>query len=207
MPQPVRVAPRGELQAVSAKGALMGNRGHLHDLSGTVVRDVTSYSSWVCCLLSFKGGRRRLRAPNRYTELFFLDEATALSAGHRPCGTCRRRDLRRFCDALSRGADAPERLRPSDIDKMLDRERRPVGPDRPVLRALLVTLPAGTIVETADKTTAHLWWQGRLRAWRPDGYATPLADPPAEVGVITPPTMVAALRGGYVPEVHPTAAG
>ena len=97
MPLQNRVTPYGDIIAVSARGTLMGNRGRLHDAIGRVVRrQVSSYSAWVTCLLAFKGRRRTVMAPGRYTELFFLDEATALSAGHRPCGECRRADYRRF---------------------------------------------------------------------------------------------------------------
>ena len=104
MPLQNRVSPRGDVIAVAARGALMGNRGRLHDATRQVVRrQVSSYRAWVTCLLAFKGRRRTVMAPGRYTELFFLDEATALAAGHRPCGECRRADYRRFKTAWLAG--------------------------------------------------------------------------------------------------------
>jgi hypothetical protein len=208
MPHPVRVTPRGDLVAVPARGTLMGNRGCLHDASGTIRRQVTAYRGWVSCLLSFKGRRRRLRTPNHYTELFFLDEATALSAGHRPCGTCRRADLKRFCETIARPAGLDASLTIPDLDARLHAERLPVGPGRIVHRAPLSTLPPGAMVEQGSTNGgACLWWNGALRPWTPHGYGEKLGSAPVEVGVITPPTMLAALRGGYVPQVHPTAAG
>jgi hypothetical protein len=148
-------------------------------------------------------------APNRYTELFFLDEATALAAGHRPCGECRRPDLRRFLTAWLCGN--PERRVPSDalteaIDRELDRDR--LGAERRSVTYLadLSTLPDGVFVVGMDRDEALLLWRGALIPWSPGGYGAP--RPRAgdqQVIVLTPSSTVAAIAAGYEPTVHPTA--
>jgi hypothetical protein len=196
-PAQVRVGPDGGLHAVPARGTLMGNRGCLHDAAGTVVRQATSYRGWVCCRLSFNGRHRRLRQPGRYTELFFLDEATALAAGHRPCGECRHADHRAFRAALG---GVPLR----EIDARLHAERRPPWPARVLPLARLGDLPDGAMVAMAG--SAFLLHSGRLLEWRHAGYAAAHpSDPAREAWLLTPPTMVAALRCGYTPALHPTA--
>ena len=150
-------------------------------------------------------------APNRYTELFFLDEATALAAGHRPCGECRRPDLRRFRTAWLRGN--PERGVPDDalteaIDRELHRDR--LGADRrPVTyTADLSTLPDGVLVAEARRDEALLLWRGIFLPWSPEGYGAPRPLHGAQpVVVLTPRSTVAAIAAGYVPTVHPTAGG
>ena len=127
-----RVTPSGDLIATPAHGTLMGNRGRLHDPARRIVRRVAGgYRAWVTCRLAFGGRRRVVMAPNRYTELFFLDEATALAAGHRPCGECRRADFRRF-RATWLAANPDRGLGPDApidaIDRELHRDRlRPKG--------------------------------------------------------------------------------
>jgi hypothetical protein len=93
-----RVAPSGEILATAARGTFMGNRGILHDENRRIVRQSRS-DAWLICLLDFRGRRRQVMSPGTYTELFFLDEAVALAAGHRPCGECRRTHHRAFIDA------------------------------------------------------------------------------------------------------------
>src|SRR4051812_2365222 len=90
MPRQNRVTPTGEIVAHPARGLFMGNRGCLHSDTGNIVRTHTSQNFWIICVLEYKGTRRQIMRPNWYTELFFLDEAVALSAGHRPCAQCRR---------------------------------------------------------------------------------------------------------------------
>lgn len=103
MPLQNRVTPFGEIVASEARGTLMGNRGCLHDEHRNLGRRRWTTKSWVTCLLSFGGRRRELMRPGYYTELFFLDEATALAAGHRPCAECRREAFRRFVDGWATG--------------------------------------------------------------------------------------------------------
>src|SRR6266508_5138938 len=101
MPLQNRVTPFGDLIATEARGLLMGNRGRLHDAGRRIVRYAQG-RRWIACLTSFRGRRRAVMSPGSYTELFFLDEAVALAAGHRPCAECRRHDYRRFQAAWAR---------------------------------------------------------------------------------------------------------
>jgi hypothetical protein len=130
MPRRNRVTPLGEIVAVSERGTMMGNRGILHDAEG-LIRRPWAVKRWLICVLEFRGRHRMVMAPNRYTELFFLDEATALAAGHRPCFECRRDRYLAFRDAWAAGDPemvGREPIRADDIDNRLHAER--VGPDR-----------------------------------------------------------------------------
>jgi hypothetical protein len=210
-PRQNRVTPFGDLIAVSARGTLMGNRGRLHDPTGRVVRRVANgYRAWVTCLPEFRGRRRPVMAPDRYTELFFLDEATALAAGHRPCGECRREDFRRFRTAWLRGN--PDRaLEPDALIAAIDRElhRDRLGDDgrARVHRASHASLPNGVFVAGPGPTEALLVWRGALVPWSPEGYGRPRPWPDAsDAVVLTPRSTVAAIAAGYAPSVHPTLA-
>ena len=125
MPRQNRVDPFGKLIAVPARGTMLGNRGCLHDDSGRIVRRWTT-RAWISCRLSFKDRRRPIMTPNRWTELFFLDEATAFAAGHRPCGECRREDYVRFKQSWVHGSpqyDLTVKTPIEKIDLILQRER------------------------------------------------------------------------------------
>jgi hypothetical protein len=207
-----RVTPFGEVIRTPARGTVMGNRGRLHDARRRLVRRIApGYRAWVACRLEFRGRRREVMAPGRYTELFFLDEATALAAGHRPCGECRREDHRRFKAAwlaanAQRGvaADAPI----AALDRELHRDR--VGADgRPrTFRAALASLPDGVFVTPGGARNACLVWRGTLRPWTPAGYGPPQPRRPrARVTVLTPRSTVAAIAAGYRPAVHASASG
>ena len=95
MPLQNRVDPWGNILAVSARGAWLGNRGIIHNVQKQIVRPY-QHQSWVTCRLRFKNRKRKIMSPSTYTELFFLDESTAFAAGHRPCGECRRERYRQF---------------------------------------------------------------------------------------------------------------
>jgi hypothetical protein len=205
-----RVTPRGDIVATPARGTLMGNRGRLHDERRRLVRRVVGgYRAWVTCVLDFKGRRRTVMRPGRYTELFFLDEATALAAGHRPCGECRRADFQRFKEAWTAGnpehglaASTPI----ARIDLQLHRDR--LSPDRGArtYRADVGNLPDGVFVEDAEAGSALLLWAGSLWTWSFSGYSRAQARPRGgEVTVLTPRSTVNAITAGYVPQVHPTA--
>lgn len=178
MPLQNRVDPWGVIFAHDARGTFMGNRGGvLHDDHRRIVRDQTS-RRWIVCLTEFKGRQREVMTPDRYTELFFLDEATALAAGHRPCFECRRPDATRFLDLWRRtaGTDAPV----GGLDAVLGDERRvprsPLGTGKRTHRAHLGGLPAGTMVDLDGQA----WVIGgeRMRRWTPDGYADVRAAAP-----------------------------
>jgi hypothetical protein len=201
-----RVTPLGELIADPARGLVYGNRGCLHDDSGRIRRHYNG-RRWIACRLEFRGRRRRpLLQPGRYTELFFLDEATAFAAGHRPCAECRREDYDRLLaiwGELHRGqvgADA--------IDAQLHGER--VARDTRAQRrheASLDDLPDGTFVLRDE--APFLVLRGELLRWAPAGYAGRAPRPARErTLVITPPSLVAVLRSGWqplVPLLHPSA--
>jgi hypothetical protein len=203
MPRQNRVTPDGDLIAVPDRGLFWGNRGSLHDSWGRLVR-YSRGKAWAICVLSFKGRRRELWAPGRLTELFFLDEATGLAAGHRPCGECRYRDYQAFKDAWA-AAHGGERPGVQAIDMRLNADRL-TGPGvRRTYRARLDGLPDGTMVERQD--APFLVRGGGLLAWTPGGYRDRQAPAPAgEVTVITPRATVAVLAAGYRPVIHPSAA-
>jgi len=210
MPRQNRVDPFGRLIAVPARGTLMGNRGCLHDAAGRIVRRWTT-RSWIACRLSFKGRHRAIMTPNRWTELFFLDEVTAFSAGHRPCGECRREDYLRFKSAWVSGNpqfDLTLKTPIEKIDLILQRERvsDPPASAKVMFTANIDTLPDGVFVVGADGETPFLLWGDRLLRWTPDGYRD--AGPPPELAsanVLTPRSIVAAFDAGYRPQVHASA--
>lgn len=205
-----RVDPWGRLHAVRARGTLMGNRGILHDADLRIVKRWTT-QAWVACSLDETFQKRSPFSPGTYSELFFLDEATAYAAGHRPCRTCQRARHDAF-NAAWTAANAPavraaglERLPIRTLDAQLHAER--VGADRGKRThpARLDDLPVGTLF--AHDGQAWLVAPGGLRRWGFDGY-TPGDNPPpptAEVALLTPPSVVAAIRHGLAVALHPSA--
>jgi hypothetical protein len=201
-----RVTPLSELVADPARGLVYGNRGCLHDDAGQIRRRYAG-RRWIACRLRFRGWHRTpLLQPGRFTELFFLDEATAMAAGHRACALCRREDYDRLV-ALWRalhpgqsGADA--------IDAQLHGERVAVGTRaQRHHEAPLESLPDATFVLRAGAPWLVLG--GRLLAWTPAGYAEHVPRPRrGRAVVITPPSLVEVLRAGWrgvVPLLHPSA--
>jgi hypothetical protein len=200
-----RVTPLGELIAHPARGLVYGNRGCLHDDAGRIRRRY-AVKRWISCRLEFKGWRRKaLLQPGKFTELFFLDEATAFAAGHRPCALCRREDYVRFGEIWSElhpgavGVDA--------IDRQLHAER--LGDDvasRRFHRAPLDRLPDGVFV--FEYGAPWLVAGPELLLWTPAGYADRRCRPSGAGAVITPPSLVEVLRVGWdpvVPLFHPSA--
>ncbi len=165
---------------------------------------------WICCLLEYKGRKRELMAPGLYTELFFLDEATAFAAGHRPCMECRRPDAKRFIEAWA-AAHLPNGQvlqTVSHIDEIAHRERiDPATRRQRTARMQLSTLPDGVFV-TLDEAPEKplLLWRGRLLEWSFQGYGAARSSPAdGPVGMLTPPSYAIAFAAGYIPGVHPTA--
>jgi hypothetical protein len=196
-----RVTPEGEIVAVPDRGLFLGNRGVLHD-ERQELRRAWQVRRWITCRLEWKGRRRELLQPRRYTELFFLDEATALAAGHRPCAECRYRDYRRF-RGLWMTAHGGAALGADDLDRVLHSERLTPGRRKRVHEEALADLPDGTMIR--EDGVPWLVWRDTLLAWTPGGYA---ASRPrrgrAPVTVLTPRSTVAVLRAGYDPIVHPS---
>lgn len=202
MPRQNRVTPHGDLIAVPDRGMFWGNRGRLHDPHGNLVRYSTG-KAWAICVLEFKGRRRQLWAPGKLTELFFLDEATGLAAGHRPCGECRTRDYRAFKTAWLT-AHPDDQASAAAIDVHLHADRLAGHGIRRTYRARLGDLPDGTILEYDHRP--WLVVAGQLRAWTTSGYQERQTRPAStRVTVITPRATVATLTAGYQPVLHPTA--
>ena len=201
MPLQNRVSPFGEIVATPERGGLMGNRGILHDTDRRLGVSRWKHPHWVCCRLAFRGRHRPVMTPGRYTELFFLDEATALAAGHRPCAECRRADYTRFRDAWT----AAHGARPSapTLDRRLHPERVTRRWDQVRFEAPLRQLPQGVmVVLPADETTPWLVWAGRLWRWSFGGYLdSQTLDPRSTVRVLTPRPTVEALAAGYRPSI------
>jgi hypothetical protein len=201
-----RVTPLGALVADPARGLVYGNRGCLHDDSGHIRRQYNG-KRWIACRLRFRGWHRSpLLQPGRFTELFFLDEATAYSAGHRPCALCRRDDYVRFT-AIWAGLH-PGRTGADAIDAMLHAER--VDPDtrrQRRHRAQIHELPDGAFV--LHDGAPSLVLGRRLLPWSPAGYLKPKRRPErGDAILLTPPALVAVLRTGWqpvVPLIHPSA--
>lgn len=213
MPLQNRVTPEGDIVATPCRGLLMGNRGgalHLPHKTLGSRRWVTK--QWIACVLEFKGRHREVMQPNRYTELFFLDEATALAAGHRPCFECRRKDADHFAELWARARRARARARAPAMDEVLHAERMQEDRSKRTFRARLGDIPSGAFVrygehEGGGKPRPHLVLGQHLLAWSAAGY-TALVSPSAiaeEVDVLTPPSIVAVLSAGYHPMLHPSA--
>jgi hypothetical protein len=180
----------------------MGNRGLLHDAEGRI-RRAWQVKRWLICLLQFKGRKRQIMRPGHYTELFFLDEATGLAAGHRPCAECQRDRFKAFCRAWHAGK-AGHDVTAGAIDERLHAERmNPDGSNR-TFTASLDGLPDGVFVRLEEgRDRAWLVWGGSLLAWSAGGYRERRQRRQGEqVEVLTPRSTVAVLRAGYVPEVH-----
>ena len=204
MPLQNRVDPYGQLHAVGARGAWMGNRGVLHNSAREIVSPWRS-PRWITCVLRSKGIRREVFAPHGYSELFFLDEATSLAAGHRPCAECRRDRFKEFCDAWatsSGGARVSSHpVRAGEIDRVLHAERVRRQGEKKTYEAAPSSLPPGTMIEREGR--AFLSWGGRLRAWSFSGYGRAVEVPPrTKVKVLTPRSIVRTIRSGFVPQVH-----
>ena len=192
MPFQNRVTPLGELIATPERGLVYGNRGRLHDENG-VIRRRWQLKRWISCRLEFRGRYRSggPMAPNRYTGLFFLDEATALAAGHRPCAECRNGDYRSFL-ALTGTSRADE------LDELLHAER-----GRPHERRL-EELPDGAFLLLEREPWLVLG--SELLRWTPGGYLERRARFGGAVDVVTPPTSIRVLASGWIgslPLIHP----
>lgn len=202
-----RVDPWGDLHAEPARGLFTGNRGALVDDDRRIVRHHRSSTLWITCRLEFRDWRHPLDQPHVWTPLFFLDDAVALAAGHRPCATCRRADHVAYREALDGGGP---RSRASELDTRLqgERLRRGRGFSRAGDRILWDTaaeeLPAGTVVVV--DAVAHLLGAATVQPFAFAGWGLAIGRPSGRLSVLTPPTSVAALAGGFRPTLHPSAA-
>jgi hypothetical protein len=201
MPLQNRVTPAGDIIATPHRGLFTGNRGIIHDPATKTLTRRWARPAWLVCVCEFRGRRREVMGGRSWTELFFLDEATALAAGHRPCFFCRRDDANRFRAAWQAGNDVGEILA-RDIDAVLHRERLSGGKKRLHARTMpLEQLPDGAMLQEGE---SYLVAQGRALLWSPAGYRkaqTTLQD----AMLLTPPSTLRALMAGYRPVLHPSA--
>jgi hypothetical protein len=201
MPLQNRVMPAGEIVDHASRGLMMGNRGCLHGQGRSLGVSRWRSKLWICCLLEFKGVQRDPMPPGRWTALFFLDEATALSAGHRPCGYCRRPDYLAFSQAWRAARQLPKRPLAPEMDAALHAERTDRSRRKLSYRAHVAELPDGVMVRLDGEPGLVIG--GQVRPWSFRGYGPPVQAGPVEV--LTPPSIVAAIVAGYRPLVHHSA--
>jgi len=200
-----RVMPTGEIVSHPGRGMLMGNRGCIHNADRTLGMSRWRSKLWICCVLDWRGWRRDVMPPGRWTALFFLDEATALAAGHRPCGYCRSADHKWFGESWRAAQGLTARPSAAQMDALLHAERVDRRTRRQLTREVVLDeLPDGTMVSYAGSPALRTG--GALLPWSFDGYGPPVRPAPGmRANLLTPPAIVAALAAGYVPLVHPSA--
>lgn len=203
MPLQNRVTPFGEIIATPARGLFTGNRGIIHDpATRTLLSKRWAAKMWLVCTCDFRGVRRNVMGTRSWTELFFLDEATALAAGHRPCFLCRREAAEQFRAVWAVGnqvaAPSAEAMDTALHDERLQHRQKRLHP----LTAPVQELPDGAALASSGEAWMSIG--GRLLRWSPAGYEK--AAPPSTIdGLLTPPSTLAALRAGYRPVLHPSA--
>jgi hypothetical protein len=203
MPLQNRVTPAGDIIATPHRGMFTGNRGIIHDpATRTLLTRRWANKAWLTCVCEFKGRRREVMGGRSWTELFFLDEATAFAAGHRPCFFCRRDDANRFRAAWEEG-NGVNNVLADDIDTVLHRERLDAGKKRlHPLPTPIDRLPDGTMVQ--EGTESYLIAQGRALLWSPGGYRG-AGRIVKDAMLLTPPSTLRAMSAGYRPALHPSA--
>ena len=208
-PLPNRVTPFGDIVATSARGLFVGNRGVIH--RDYAIRKRCGADGWVICLIDFRGRRRDLMSPGTWTELFFLDEATAFAAGHRPCFYCQRPHALEFAAAWGRGAGLGRAATAKEMDAVMKEERRHVRrlPEdamrrrRALPKVAETDLAPGAMVESEGE--AFLFDGAGFLRWSFGGYET--AAPAGPIRLLTPPSVNAAFGAGFTPVLHPSARG
>jgi len=197
-----RVDPKGNIIKTIARGAWLGNRGQLHGDTKTILRPF-KLKAWLICVLEFKDRHRQVMAPNLYTELFFFDETTAFSAGHRPCFECRRDDANRFKTAWLKGN--PEygfdpKVHIGKIDEIIHQERIDKKGGKVTFEATVNDLPDGVFIEIGGEP--YLLANRMIWHWTPFGYEQGVPLPvSAKVMVLTPRSVVNTFRSGYRPQI------
>ena len=212
MPLQNRVTPKGDILALPERGIFMGNRGILHDETQRLGVPRWRHRHWVTCLLAFKGWHREVMQPRAYTELFFLDEPSALAAGHRPCALCRRPDYIAFQDALKKALHRSQFLSADGLDRMLHAARIETGRRQRRFEAGLDDLPSGSMVilpksdDPGGESDIWLLWDKSLLRWRPGGYDRLISRLDGTTAtVLTPRPTILTLQQGYQPILHPSA--
>jgi hypothetical protein len=201
MPLQNRVTPTGDIIATPHRGLFTGNRGIIHDPATKTLTRRWASAAWLTCVCEFRGRRREVMGGRSWTELFFLDEATALAAGHRPCFYCRRDDANRFRAAWEQG-NGVSNILAREIDAVLHRERLDRGRKRLHAPTLpLKELPDGAMLQQGNES--YLIAQGRVSQWSPAGYRE-ASDALEDAMLLTPPSTLRALSAGYRPVLHPS---
>lgn len=199
MPLQNRVTPTGEIAAIPARGMFVGNRGIIHNpATKTLLKKRWSTDAWLTCMLEFRGRRRKVMQRQSWTELFFLDEATAFAAGHRPCFYCRREDANRFRAAWEKGNRVSEVLAP-DMDAVLHRERFASAKKLHPLPMSIEKLPDGSMVQAGEES--FLIAHGKPLLWSPSGYRA-VKGSIKDAKLLTPPSTVRAFAAGYRVVLH-----
>jgi hypothetical protein len=196
-----RVDPFGQLIRTKARGSWLGNRGLIHDENQEIVRPFR-LKAWITCLLEFKNRHRAVMTPGLYTELFFLDEATAFSAGHRPCAECRRADFNRFKEAWLRGNTLymyNMKTPIGKIDEIIQNERITSKGEKGMFRDKMENLPEGCFIEFQG-IPYIIKHPNRVIRWTPFGYSDSIdLSQQTKVNVLTPKSIVNSFRSGYIP--------
>jgi len=197
-----RVNPFGQIIKTPERGAWLGNRGVIHNEHKEIVRSF-KIKAWITCVLEFKGRHREIMQPNRWTELFFLDEATAFSAGHRPCFQCRYQDHQRFKALWLKGNPQygfDMKTPVSKIDEILQTERIAADKSKVTYKESIKALPNGTFVIYNDQP--YLLKDDQLYLWNPAGYEKGMALPNVnKLQVLTPRSFVNMFKAGYLPQM------
>jgi len=208
-----RVDPYGNIIKTPARGAWMGNRGIIHDKNNEIVRPFQN-KTWLTCRTEFKNRKLKVMAPNTYTKLFFIDEATAFAAGHRPCALCRKDDFQLFKKLWIKANpqyNLNENSPIGEIDKILHTERLAGTGSKITHTGQLDELPDGVIVSYEDQPL--LWKSGYLYPWTPEGYQQPITPanateigsthhtPPCPLIILTPASIIRTFKAGYKPQM------
>jgi hypothetical protein len=197
-----RVDPFGQFISTTARGLWMGNRGVIHNADKEITHTFR-HKAWITCVLQFKGRSRTVMTPGRWTELFFLDEATAFAAGHRPCFECRREDAKRFKYYWIQGNPRYKfemSTSITQIDDVIHRERIDSDKKKIKHQCLSSAIPTGAFVSMNDQS--YVFAKQTLHRWTPFGYEETIAMPEdSDLTILTPKSIVNAFRAGYVPQV------
>lgn len=197
-----RVDPFGNIIETKARGLWMGNRGRIHNERKQITQ-AFKLKAWLTCKLEFNGRHREVMGAKTYTELFFLDEATAFAAGHRPCFECRRNDFVHFKKMwLQANAEFgfDENISIQKIDSVLHSERMNANGSKKTFEININDLPNGSFISVDD--CAYLLYKNQLYLWTPFGYESHRVKPAnKKVKVLTPHSIVKMFKDGYVPQI------
>jgi hypothetical protein len=210
MPLQNRINPFSKIIATPERGAFTGNRGVIHNGQKEIIKN-HAVKYWITCMLQYKSMHREVMIPNRWTELFFLDEATAFAAGHRPCGFCRHADFKRFktlwLQANGEKHGLIENTKMDVIDNIIHKERLDENNEQKTFSASLQTLPDGVFIKLPQNENAYLWHKQNLYEWSFKGYKKVTSFNKTQmVDVLTPASYVEVFRNGYQPKIHFSAA-